>query len=336
MSRLPALLGACLTLLSLTAPSDAEPQPAASPPFIDLRVGLQENMTRPGRNLWAGTHQAGISQLRQGRVAGVLATYTASSTDTSTTGLAIGFAKFKDALLSSQAFELKGCAPRPGRISTWFELDAPDDLGADPSQVGLWATRGFGVFRLVGQRDNALASSAAPSGPVRAIGLTQAGRQVVENALQAGALVDVSFLSDIGLAEVLDLATARQAPVLATQTSARAVLNRPGSFDDSQLVAIARTGGVVALSLDRSLIGDGANTSLDDVVRQLEHLVRVAGPKHVAIASGFETGSMPPSSISNATRLPRLARAMAARGMSANTLRGVFHDNAIRVLCERP
>jgi membrane dipeptidase len=335
MSRLFALLAACLTLVSLAARSDAEPQPAVNGPVIDLRVGLQENVTRRGRNLWEGTHQAGISQLRRGRVAGVLATYGASSTEATTTGLATGFTQFKSALLSSQAFEPKGCSARPGRISTWFELDAPDSLGADPSQVGLWATRGVSVFRLVGRRDNALASSAVPSGPVRAVGLTQAGRQVVENVLQAGALVDVSFLSDIGLTEVLELAGARQAPVIATQTSARAVLNRPGSFDDSQLMAIARTGGVVALSLDRSLIGDGINTSLDDVVRQLEHLVRVAGPEHVAIASGFETGSVPPSSLGNATRFPRLAQALAARGMNAIAVRSVLYDNAFRVLCKR-
>ncbi|HKY36704.1 MAG TPA: membrane dipeptidase [Polyangiaceae bacterium] len=93
-------------------------------------------------------------------------------------------------------FDARGCAASPTRIATWFKLDAPDVLADDPAAVATWQARGVTVFALVGKHDSALATSAVPSGPERPVGLTPAGKSVVQAVLETGALLDVSYLSD--------------------------------------------------------------------------------------------------------------------------------------------
>jgi microsomal dipeptidase-like Zn-dependent dipeptidase len=239
------------------------------------------------------------------------------------------------ALRDSQAFDVRACSAKAGRVATTFELDAPELLASDPTAIPLWVERGVSVFSLAGSRDSSLATSAFPSGPERSVGLSQVGRDVVRRALQAGALVDVASLSDLAVQDVLELADEARAPVVATRGSARAVHSRPGSFSNAQLRAIARSGGVVGLSFDRDLLGDGGPIQLSDVLQQVTHLLHIAGPSAVALASGFEEGARPPDGLSSAARYPRLAEALRATGMGESELRQLFRDNAWRVLCAR-
>jgi membrane dipeptidase len=155
---------------------------------------------------------------------------------------------------------------------------------------------------------------------------------VAESILRAGALIDVANLSDLALLEVVELAQQLGKPVIATRASSRAVKSRPGSFTDWQLRAIAATGGVVGISFDSDLIG-APRAELADVLRQMDHIVRVAGPDAVAISSGFETGAVPPMVLSSAARFPRLAEALLAKSTSEEQVRKLFADNALRVLC---
>ncbi len=306
--------------------------PDAAVPVLDLRVGLARNVVEPGRNLWFGSGQAGVSQLHQGQVKGLLATFTPSG-GASATRMGVEFARFRSALASSQAFDARGCSAGTSRIATWFELDAPDALAAEPAQVATWRARGVNVFALVGRRDNAVASSAAPSGPERAVGLTAAGRTLVQAIYASGGLIDVSYLSDSGFLEVLELSKTAGLPLLATRASARAVRQRPGSLADWQLRAVAETGGVVGIGFDRDLVGDGPSAMLSDVLQQIEHGVEIAGPDAVALGSGFDTGALLPASLSSAARFPRLAAALQALGMSDPAIRKLFYHNAWRALC---
>lgn len=313
----------CL-LLGAPARSRADAAATATIPVLDLGVGVGQ-----GRHLG----QAGPSELRQGAVRGLLARFTPTEAGGSEARAAVGFARFKSGLASSQVFDGRGCRASQSRIGVWFELDAPELLARDPLAVPVWVTRGVRVFALVGRRDNQVASSAFVGGADRPHGLSPAGRKLVQAIIEAGGLVDVSALADTALFEVVELARQAHTPLIATSASARAVRQRPGSLSDWQLRAIAETGGVVGVTLDREQLGDGAAAGLSDVIRHVEHMLRVAGPNAVALASGFETGRLPPAALSSAARLPRLAAALQARGMSRADLQRLFHDNARRVLC---
>ena len=70
-----------------------------------------------------------------------------------------------------------------------------------------------------------------------------------------------------------------------------------------------------------------------DVVRQAQHLLKVAGAEHVAIGADFEGGIRPAAGLNDASHFPELARALGRAGVGAAVVRQVFSENALRVLC---
>jgi len=327
------MLTAALWLSMAGSPCAAAGKDPDAVTVVDLRVGLASAFNQPTANLWQGRGQGGIVQLHRGHVSGILIPFPPGLAAGSSTRLAVSFAHFRSALGSTQAFDARACGAGPARLGAWFQLDAPDVLAAEPAEVATWVARGVRVFSLAGRRDSSLATSAFPSGPERVIGLTAAGQQVASAILAEEALIDVSNLSDVSIVDVLSLARLAGKPVIATRASARAVRARPGSLTDWQLRSIAQSGGVVGLALDRDLIGDGDRAELSDVLRQVDHLTQVASWDGVAIASGFETGALPPPALGNAGRFPHLAAALEAHGVSQDQIRKLFSENARRVLC---
>lgn len=330
--RIHWLLAGGLAAAFVAGPSSAQVKGFSSPAVLDLRVGIARSMLE-GTRADASHRQAGLPELHRGRVEGVLLPFAVNDPGATAERAALAFAKFRSALSTTQGFDTRGCAATSERITTWFELQAAALLVNEPGQVPAWVARGIRVFALVGRHDNRVATSAFAGGPESPLGLSAAGRRLVEEILAAGALLDVSNLSDTAFVEAVELARSARAPVLATRASARAVLRRPGSLSDAQLRAIAQTGGVVAIGFERELLSSRRTVSMADVIRQIEHVQRVAGPAAVAIGSGFETGIFPPTELSSAAQFPGLADALDRRGMSGEAIRGLVYENARRVLC---
>jgi membrane dipeptidase len=239
-----------------------------------------------------------------------------------TESAASAFFALKTALELSQKFELDGCARQAGRIGTWFALEAPDELALDPASVGLWVTRGVRVFAIASEHDNELATAATSVAPGPVTGLTRA-------------LVDISNASEPSIDDVIELARAVHAPVMASHANARALADNPKNLSDTQIREIAESGGVIAVTAEHGLLAPGRTASLAHIVRQILYLVRLAGPAHVALGIGFEAGVSPLLDFKSAADFPRLAGALRSAGLSQKDLARVFHENAERVLCAR-
>ncbi|HEY2406595.1 MAG TPA: membrane dipeptidase [Polyangiaceae bacterium] len=233
-------------------------------------------------------------------------------------------------------FRANGCRTSAGETGTWLGAEAPDELSQAPTAIGLWVTRGVRIFRLVEERDSALATSAnaRPPGAVR--GLTPVGRTVVENVFAAGGLVDVSGLSELSIDDVIEIAEASHAPVVATHSNASAIADQPWNLSDTELRRIAKTGGVIGVSFERHLLVRGRPAELRDVVRQIIHMVDVAGIDHVALGSGFGTGKVLTHDLELPSDFSRLATALSGAGLSDAAVDKIFHENALRVLCSSP
>jgi membrane dipeptidase len=187
-------------------------------------------------------------------------------------------------------------------------------------------------FRLVDAQSNELATSW--NEPVPVVGLTPRGADVVRRIYAAGGIVDVGSGSSLMREDVFALAREYGAPVVALSANARALADDARNLTDSELRSIGKSGGVVGLSLDETRVVRGRTASLHDVVRQLQHLVKVAGVDHVAIASGYESIA-PPEGLATAARFPSIARALLGAGMVRDDVERILNRNAIRVLCPR-
>ena len=84
-------------------------------------------------------------------------------------------------------------------------------------------------------------------------GLTDGGKQIVQEMNRLGMLVDVSHVSD---KTFWDTIAVTKAPVIASHSSARALTNHPRNMTDDMLKGVAKNGGVVQVNFYNAFIDD--------------------------------------------------------------------------------
>jgi len=310
---------------------------SAEPRFavIDLHVDLPYQLVYRNRAFREGTGQASLLALRAGGVAGIVLPLfvprNVSPTGPRKNDLEESYLRVFHELTQPDGLGLPGCSSTNG-IRTWLSFEGAGPLADAPESLDAWVARGVRIVGLVHTEHNVLASS---SGDPRAAdyGLTEAGKQLVRRAHALGVAVDVSHASDGTVEDVLTLARETHGVVVATHSNARAICHHPRNLTDAQLRAIAATGGVIGVNLHSPFVVRGRPATLGDVVRQVLHLVKVAGADHVAIGADFEGGIRPAAGLSDASHFPELAAALAHAGLTENAIRRVFSENALRVLC---
>lgn len=222
----------------------------------------------------------------------------------------------------------------PGRISTFLAIEGAGAFAADVAQIDRFIARGLRLVSPCHAKNSPLASSA--TGSKVDYGLTPLGKELCERVYAHGALVDVSHVSDASFADIAAIARAHRAPVVATHSNARAVAAHPRNLTDDQLRVIGETGGVAGVNFHAPFVTGTSEATVADVVKQVEHMVAIAGIDHVAVGSDFDGGIKPPEGLPDAGALPTLAAALRARGMSYDDVLKIFSLNALRILGWRP
>jgi membrane dipeptidase len=325
----------CSVLLFFGAVSASSASAEPKFPVVDLHVDLPYQLGFHQKPLREGTGQASLATLRAGGVAGVVlplfVPHDVSPTGPRASDLEAQYLRVLDALFHGEGLALPGCGDTHG-VRTWLAFEGAGPLAAAPESLDAWVARGVRSVGLVHTEHNALASSSGDARPVD-YGLTEAGKQLVRRAHALGVPVDVSHASDRAIADVLALAHETGGVVIATHSNARALCDHPRNLTDAQLRGIAATGGIVGLNFHSPFVVRGRPATLADVVRQAQYLVQVAGVQHVALGADFEGGIRPAQGLADASHFPDLARALRRAGLAEGTVRQLFAENALRVLC---
>ena len=230
----------------------------------------------------------------------------------------------------SGAFLPPGQAAVPGKITSFVSIEGAGAFAEDITKIDSFIDRGVRLIGPVHAKNNRLASSA--TGDHVETGFTDIGKQFCERVYSHGALIDVSHLSDLSFADLVPIAKKYGAPIIATHSNARAVANVPRNLTDDELKIIGETGGGAGLNFHSPFVAHKKKVTIDDVLKQLEHMIAVAGIDHVAIGSDFDGGIAPPKGLEDASMLPALAARLKQKGMSHGDVLKIFSLNALRVL----
>jgi membrane dipeptidase len=84
-------------------------------------------------------------------------------------------------------------------------------------------------------------------------GLTEGGKQIVQEMNRLGMLVDISHVADKTFYDAIAIS---KAPLIASHSSARALTNHPRNMTDDMLRAIAKNGGVVQVNFYSAFIDE--------------------------------------------------------------------------------
>ncbi len=161
-------------------------------------------------------------------------------------------------------------------------------------------------------------------------GLTEFGVKVVEECNQLGIILDVSHLSPAGVADVLAVS---QRPIIASHSNARALCDHPRNLTDAQMEAIAAQGGVIGVTFVDSFLNraNPQEASLDDIVANIEYMLGVVGPDHVALGSDFDGWTMA-QEIKDASCYPLITQKLVERGHTPKVIRQILGENLFRVM----
>jgi membrane dipeptidase len=170
---------------------------------------------------------------------------------------------------------------------------------------------------------NALAGGCTEGG-----GLSKLGRQVARRCNELGILLDGAHLCAESLDELLSVS---EAPIVVSHTACAALNQvwKVRNLQDSQLKAVAATGGVVGICFVPEFIG--GTPSLKRVAEHIAHAAELIGAEHVGLGSDLDGTQLPPD-IAGLQSLPLLWREMESAGFSAAEIELIAGENFRRLL----
>ena len=251
----------------------------------------------------------------------------------------------EDLALATSTAELRA-AVAGGRIAALMGIEGGHAIEADLENLSEFHALGVRYMTLTWNNANAWADSCYEE---RHGGLTDFGREVVREMNRLGMMVDISHVSDAVFADALETT---RAPVIASHSSARALVDHPRNLSDDMLRAVASNGGVVMINFQEPFIDPEKGSSipralwhlvsnfgyehspLSLVADHVEHVVRVAGEDHVGLGSDFAGSFAMPEGLRDVSGFPNLTEELLRRGWSEPALSKFLGGNLMRVFAE--
>lgn len=183
---------------------------------------------------------------------------------------------------------------RRGIISAVLTLEEGEICQGDTGKLEEMYHLGARMMTLTWNYENSLASPANQDD--RRIcargkgGLTETGFAFLEKMEELGMIVDVSHLSDEGIADVLRYSKRR---FVASHSDARSLCRHPRNLTDGQIRSIAEKGGIIGVNYYGSFLTEKETNGVyfsrvEDIVRHIDHIIQTGGIGCVGLGSDFD------------------------------------------------
>ena len=255
-----------------------------------------------------------------------------------------------------------------GKIAAILTLESGHAIADDLAVLRMYHRLGVRSMTLSHFRNNNWADSSTDT--PRHHGLTEFGKAVVREMNRIGMIVDISHVSDETFYDVIAVTTKpviashsscraiSDFPRNMTDDMIRAVaknggvigINFGGGFlnpndADAYRRRITATGALQpnlqGAELDefaRKQFIDGylkmgpTASTLDDVVKHIDHVVKIAGIDYVGIGSDFDGIGTVPKGLEDVSKMPALTAALLRKGYSEKDILKILGGNHLRVL----
>ncbi len=243
---------------------------------------------------------------------------------TSRSTLAAGLAEWSEA------------PPERRRLGLVLSIEGADGV-RQPDELYFWFGQGV---RIVGPAwsGTQYAGGTGEPGP-----FTDVGRVLLQVMTDLGMILDLSHLTDTGVAEALECF---EGPIIASHSNARALLldNEPvRHLSDHAIRRIAERQGVIGVVLPRDFVKNGVKltdsrqlVTVEDVVDQIDYMCQLVGhTSHIGLGSDFDGGfglEHVPIGLNSIADLPRIGEALEKRGYSSVDVENIMGGNWLNLL----
>ncbi len=222
-----------------------------------------------------------------------------------------------------------------GVIAGVMHMEGAEAIGPDLDALYLFHDMGLRSLGPVWSRPTIFGHGvpmAFPGSPDIGEGLTDKGKDLVLLCNELGIMIDLSHMNEAGFNDVAAISTS---PLVATHSNAHALCASPRNLTDRQLQLIRERGGLVGFNYATFYLNAdgtaGPHTGWDTMLRQVDHLITMAGEDHVGLGSDFD-GCIVPEVIGDVTGVQGLFSALASHGYDDALLQKIAHDNWLNCL----
>lgn len=220
---------------------------------------------------------------------------------------------------------------KEGRISAFLTMEDGRAVRGRMEKLTEYYEKGVRVLGLLWNYANCFGYPNSRDVIIMKKGLSDFGKEAVEEMNRLGMIIDVSHLSDGGFWDVAKLS---KKPFIATHSNARALCNHPRNLTDEMIKAVANGGGVIGLNqCPGFLYPDSRENRIEDMVKHILHMRNVGGREVAALGSDFD-GIVGTLAIKGPQEYEKLAHALAKTGLSEEEIDEIFFKNAERVIRE--
>jgi membrane dipeptidase len=177
-------------------------------------------------------------------------------------------------------------AKRERRVGVIYGFQETSPLGEDLDRIDVFHGAGVRVVQLTHNRRNLVGDGAMEPGNA---GLSNFGHQVIDALNAKRMVVD---LAHGGRRTTSEAIAASKIPVVISHTGCAALSDLPRCATDESLRAMADRGGVAGIILWPYLRKEGQPMAID-VIRHIEHAIKVCGEDHVGIGTDASLSAMP-------------------------------------------
>ena len=191
------------------------------------------------------------------------------------------FSEYDADLLQVHSVEDIERAKREGLVGVILGFQNASPIENDLDRLALFRQLGVGVIQVTYHERNLLGNGCYER---RDDGLSNFGVDAVKEMNQAGILID---LSHVGVRTTMETIELSEVPVACTHANARSYYDVPRNKTDDALKLMADKGGVVGATCITSFLRTRAESTLEDYIDAIDHLVELVGVDHVGIGTDF-------------------------------------------------
>ena len=199
-------------------------------------------------------------------------------------------------------------------------------IGRDLSLLEQFKHRGIVYMTLCHNGDNDICDSARGNGEHG--GLSDFGREVVQEMNRLGILVDMSHASEKSFYDALELS---KVPIVCSHSSARALCDHPRNLTDDQMRALAKRDGVAQTTVYNGFLRTDGQATIIDAIEHLCHAAKIMGVEHVGLGTDFDgDGGVP--GLADASEIINFTRHLLRRQFSEQDIRLIMGGNFLRAI----
>ena len=210
---------------------------------------------------------------------------------------------------------------KEGQIGAILTLEGVDPIGNDLHKLTILHELGVRSIGLTWNSGNLAADGVAES---RGAGLSFFGKRLVEWCNNHDVFVDVSHLHPTGFWDVMELA---KYPI-ASHSNATAICDHRRNLTDDQIKAMIKRDAMIHIVFCPPFVKKGGNAGIDDVIKQIDHIVSLGGIKNIGFGSDFDGIESKVENLSDASMYPALINALKAHYSEAE-IQGFASQNFI-------